>query len=162
MNKYVKLKHLGSWYKAYDDDAKIISFITDYKLFEDNFTLKPSIGFPERLIDKVIEILIKNKINYQIVGDKEESHDFGVYNNYDRFLYQNLPFSYVAGNKIEKKPYGKFKVKYDGEPEEEYVIGENINEGTELVKKVIENNIGDIICINNFKIEIISKEINYK
>lgn len=42
-NKNVKLYHLGTWYKAYNDDFKIVSFITNYKLLRiaklDNYVL---------------------------------------------------------------------------------------------------------------------------
>ena len=39
MEKIVILNHFGTWYKAYGDSAKIISFLMDYKLFEDSRTL---------------------------------------------------------------------------------------------------------------------------
>lgn len=160
--KCVKLYHKGNWYKAYNDDAKIVAFIMDYKLFEDIKSTVPSVGFPESSLEKVIDALCRNKINYILPYDENKLRDFGKENNYDKFLFHDLPFSYVVdGFQAKKKPKGSFIVKYDNEPEEEFVIGENINEDAELVKCVEKGNVGDILSINDYKIEIISKNIEY-
>jgi len=82
MGKTIRLIHLGSWYKCYGDDALIISFVTDYKLFEDSRTLQPTVGFPETSIDKVVDNLKANKINYILVNDSDRIYDFGDENNY--------------------------------------------------------------------------------
>lgn len=160
MKKILKLIHLGSWYKCYGDDAKVISFITDYKLFEDNRTLQPTIGFPESSIDKVVNYLNTNKISYTLVNDSDRIYDFGEENNYERFLHNDLPFSYVVNGKtITKKVEGSFTIKFENEDPENYVIGENISSEAELTKKIIPANEGDFIVINNEKVELIKKDI---
>ena len=162
MNKTVRLIHLGSWYKCFGDDAKIISFITDYKLFEDIRTLQPTVGFPESSIDKVVTYLKQNKINYTLVNDSDRIYDFGNENNYDRFLHDDLPFSYVVnGRQVNKKITGRFIVKYESEEEsEEFIINDTISQEAELTKKVLSANIGDIVNINGERVLIIEKEIN--
>ena len=102
----------------------------------------------------------KNKINYILRYDDDKIIDFGEENNFDRFLHNDLPFSYVVSNGIiEKKAEGSFKVQYEGEDVEEYRIGIDINPDAELVKKVIKANIGDIIKINEFNILVVYKNI---
>ena len=161
--KTVILLHLGGWYKVYSDGAKIISFLMDYKLFEDSRTAMPSIGFPESSIEKVINVLKSNKINYILKYDDNKLIDFGEENNFDKFLHHDLPYSYVVHNRtITKKPFGTFKVQYEGEEEEEYIIGENISVDAELTKSVTASNVGDTIKINDFYIKIIDKEIYFK
>ena len=161
MKKTVVLNHLGTWYKAYGDSAKIISFLMDYKLFEDNRSLAPTVGFPETSIIQVTNLLHKNKINYILRYDDDKVVDFGEENNFDKFLHDDLPFSYVvASGPKNKKVEGSFKVQYEGEDVEEYIIGTDINQETELVKKVLDANVGETIKINEFNILVIEKNIH--
>jgi hypothetical protein len=159
MNKTVKFIQVGYWFKCYGDDAKVVSFLTNFKLFEDNKTMKPTVGFPIESIDKVIAKLKTYKVNYMI--DNSEIHDFGKENNYDRFLYNNLPFSYVVReNTVNKKISGCFKVKYESEPDcEEFIINDTISQDAELTKKVLSSVVGETIIINDEKIKIIEKNI---
>ena len=159
--KTVVLSHLGTWYKVSFDGAYIVSFLTDYKLFEDPIYGSPKVGFPESSIDKVVNLLKKNKINYMLRYDDNKLVDFGEENNFDRFLHHDLPFSYVTSRGEIKKPVkGRFIVQYEGEAPEEYIIDENINSETELVKSVINSNVGEVININGFNIKIIEKDIS--
>ena len=161
MGNCVRLIHLGTWYKCYGNDAKVISFITNYKLFEDIRTGIPSVGFPESSLTKVTNYLRLNKINYILVNDDKEI-DFGIENNYNRFLFNDLPFSYVIeGQTIQKKPKGSFVVQYEEEEPEEFIINENIRDDAELTNKVATAKINDIIVINEYKIKIIDKKIEY-
>lgn len=162
MEKCVRLIHLGTWYKCHGNDAKVISFITNYKLFEDIITRIPSVGFPESSINKVISDLKANKINYILINDDDKLVDFGMKNNYERFLFNDLPFSYVVdGKKVQKRFKGRFTVKYDGEEPEEFIINENINEDAELAIKVATAEINDFIKINEHNIKVIDKKIEY-
>lgn len=162
MKKYVRLIHLGTWYKCYGDDAKIISFITNYKLFEDLKTATPTVGFPEISIVKVTNNLRANKINYILVNDDDKIVDFGKENNYDNFLFNDLPFSYVVNGQImQKKLKGYFIVQYENNEPEKFIINQNIKEDAELTKKVYKANINDTIVINEYKIKIIDKNIDY-
>lgn len=162
MEKCVRLIHLGTWYKCYGDDAKVISFITNYKLFEDLRTGVPSVGFPEVSIDRVVRDLKANKINYMLVHDNDKINDYGLENNYDKFLFNDLPFSYVIdGQTFQKKPKGSFIVQYEGEEPEEFIINDNIKDDAELTKKIAEAEINDVIVINDYKIKVIAKNIDY-
>ena len=162
MSNTVILTHGDYWYRAYNDSAYVLSFITDYKLFEESRTKRPSVGFPIDSIDNVIALLCKNKINYYLKNE-DEFKDYGEENNFQKFLHRDLPFSYVsASREIVRKPVGKFVVQYENEEPVEYIIGENISDEAELTKKVINNNIGDTIIINDYIIKIIDKSIEFK
>lgn len=161
--KTIKLYHFGTWYKAYNDDAKIISFLMDYKLFEDESSGTPTVGFPEISIDKVEINLRNNKVNYILINDGEVLKDFGSKNNYERFLYNDLPLSYLKGtHRVTSSPKGSFVVKYNNDPEEEFVISENgINENAELVKKVISHDLGENFDINGNTVTLLKKDIYF-
>lgn len=157
----VVLTHGEYWYRAYNDSAYVLSFLTDYKLYEDTQTKQPTVGFPIVSISNVLNLLQKNKINYFLKYENIYK-DFGDENNFQRFLHKDLPFSYVKSNQtISKLPKGKFIVQYEGEKEEEFIIGNNITENAELTKQVINSNVGEIIKINNYNIKIIEKNIEY-
>lgn len=158
----VSLIHLGSWYHCYDDDAKIISFIMDYKLFENDYNKKVTVGFPETSISKVVDCLEKNKIDYILINDNNKLKTFNNDNNYLRFLFNDLPVSYVINGRLfVKKPKGNFTVKYDNEEPKNFIIDKNISFDAELTKKVCENKVNDIIFINNYKIKILEKNIEF-
>lgn len=161
--KTIKLYHFGTWYKAYNDDAKIISFLMDYKLFEDESSGTPTVGFPEISIDKVEINLRNNKVNYILINDGEVLKDFGSENNYEKFLHNDLPLSYLKGSHIvTASPKGSFIVKYNNDPEEEFVIGENgINENAELVKKVVLHDVGENFDINGNMVTLLKKDIYF-
>ena len=160
--KTVVLKHLGSWYKVNFDGAYIVSFLMDYKLFEDPRYGAPTVGFPDSSIDRVVDLLRRNKINYMLKYDDDKLVDYGIDNNFDKFLHNDLPFSYVTSQgEIKKQPKGSFKVQYEGDEPEKYIIGENINPEAELVKKVENGNVGEIIKVNDFNVLIIEKSISY-
>ena len=162
--KTVKLYHMGTWYHAFDDDAKIVSFLLDFKLYEGRINNTLEIGFPESSIDKVETNLRKNKVNYILVNDDRKQIDFRDENNYDKFLYNDLPISYVRGSKnINIPPNGTFVVKYNDEPDEEFIIGQDgINENTELVKSVLNHNVGETFDINGNSVILIKKDIFFQ
>ena len=82
--------------------------------------------------------------------------------NYDNFLFNDLPFSYVVNGQImQKKLKGYFIVQYENDEPEKFIINQNIKEDAELTKKVYKANINDTIVINEYKIKIIDKNIDY-
>lgn len=144
------------------DGAYIVSFLMNYKLFEDSRYGTPTVGFPDSSIGRVVDLLRKNKINYMLKYDDDKLVDFGSDNNFDKFLHNDLPFSYVTSRgEVKKQPKGSFKVQYEGDEPEDYIIGENINSEAELVKKVENGNVGEIIKFNDFNVTIIEKNISY-
>lgn len=63
--EYIILFKSGSFYICFDNDAVIMNKIFNYKLVELKNGMK--IGFPIALIDKNLNVLEKNKINYIII-----------------------------------------------------------------------------------------------
>lgn len=159
MDKAVKLIRRESWYKTYNDDAKVVSMVTDFKVYKDCKSSGYALSFPIYSLDKVLYNLERNKINYRLVFENI-SKDFGDDNNYDNFRNGNLPsVYYVLGKEVKRKVKGSFKVQFEGEDIEEYIIGENINNEAELVKKILSSNINDIMDINGNKVKLIDKNI---
>ena len=81
MNNVV-LRKSGGFYVCFDNDAIILSYLCDYKLNNGR------VGFPINTINKVINILDNNSVNY-IVKDNMEEVDkkiFGKKNKYKYYL----------------------------------------------------------------------------
>lgn len=82
--EYIILMKSGSFYCAFDEDAIIINKIFNYKINQLKNNLKA--GFPVSLIEKNINILKKQKINYIVVEDrkivKKEKFKFNNYSKY--------------------------------------------------------------------------------
>ena len=86
-DKYLELKKLhndtlimikvGNFYHIYDEDAIIMFYLFKYKISDNK------VGFPVRSLDKVINKLTKNSINYYI--DESNSKCFDN-NNYLELL----------------------------------------------------------------------------
>lgn len=160
LNNVVILNHLGYWYRVYGDGAKVLSFLTNYKLFEDIRSGLPSCAFREEYIDKVISILSDYQVNHMIKYDGDDKLvNYGTLNNFKRFLHEDLPYSYVVSNKKASNIRGTFKVMYEGEDVLEFTIGSNIDKNSELVLKVVNAKVGDIIKINDYSIKIVDKNI---
>ena len=66
-NKTVVLYHIGKWYKVYGDGAYVLSYLTNYKLFEDPKNEIPTVGFPDYLIDKIINNYIMSIISSSLI-----------------------------------------------------------------------------------------------
>ena len=81
--KTVKLYLSGNWFHAYDDDAKVVSFITNFKLYEDYQRLCPTVGFPYDSLTKVEGLLRENKINYVLLNHTNKFIDYKEENAYE-------------------------------------------------------------------------------
>ena len=85
MKEYVEIKRQGIFYNVYGEDAYIITNFTDYKITNGRS------GFPLNSIDKVKEILDKNKVNYIIIDeDVIEEKNFKTKNRYKIVLKESL------------------------------------------------------------------------
>ena len=85
MKEYVEIKRQGIFYNVYGKDAYIITNFTDYKITNGRS------GFPLNSIDKVKEILNKNKVNYIIIDeDITEEKNFKTKNKYKQILKESL------------------------------------------------------------------------
>lgn len=81
---YLILIKCGSFYECIDTDAFIINKITNYKLKRLSNTFKA--GFPINTLDKVIDKLFDENINYIIVDNEIteiKEFDNNTYSNYN-------------------------------------------------------------------------------
>lgn len=61
---------------------------------------------------------------------------------------------------VEKKNFkGSFTIKFDGEEEKEYIIGKNISGQAEILKKIYQAKVGDVLIIDDERMTIIKKNI---
>ena len=82
MKKVVRIRKVGKFCQAYEDDAYVIHAIMGYNVSNGR------IGFPVSSIGKVQNKLEEYKISYQIM-DREsitDSNDFKNNNKYDKYL----------------------------------------------------------------------------
>lgn len=82
--EYVVFIKIGNFYETYNNDAYIISKIMNYKV--KNISNNVRVGFPITSLNKVLDELSNNKINY-IVIEKDEIYKISIkkkfrYNNY--------------------------------------------------------------------------------
>ena len=86
MKKVVRLRLVGKFYQAYEDDAYVIHAIMGYKVSNGK------IGFPTSSIGKVQNKLDEYKINYQIIEKDSiiDSKDFKNSNKYDKYLNEGI------------------------------------------------------------------------
>ena len=86
--EYVVFIRMGNFYETYNNDAYIISKIMNYKV--KNISNNVRVGFPIISLNKVLDELNNNKINY-IVIEKDEIYKISIkkkfrgnnYLNYD-------------------------------------------------------------------------------
>ena len=57
---------------------------------------------------------------------------------------------------------GMFKIKYNDEDEEKFIIGKNINENAPIIKEVYKCDVNDTFNFNGEKVTVIMKKIDYK
>lgn len=159
-NDVVVLYHLGTWYKVYEDDAIIVSKLMQFKLIEDRFTKKIAVGFPDVSIEKVVDALDAYKINYILIYDDKKLHDFGEKNGYFKFLKGEiiLPIEHPI-SKGEKEFNVTFVVKYNDEPEQRFIVGENISAEAKLVELIMKHSEGEKFMIGKDEVTLIRKEI---
>ena len=155
----LKLKRNGCFYSAYDDDAYVISYIMNYKIIKTENN-KYKVGFPDYMIDEVVYYLKKNKISFYIDDNIEKSIDYRENNRYLKCLKKDLPV--YLSKKVLKKVYsGNFSVLFDDDLKpEKYEIGKTIDTDAEIVEKVANNNVNDIVILKSgVKFKIIEKNI---
>ena len=81
--KYLVIrKNKGKFCTVYGDDANIISSLFGYKILNNN-----KVGFPESVLNKVINTLLDIKISYMIIYvDRDpEKKDFKKLNTYTKY-----------------------------------------------------------------------------
>ncbi len=103
--KYLVIrKNKGKFCTVYGDDANIISMFFGYKILEGG-----KVGFPESVLNKVVNTLLDKKISYMIIYiDKDtEKKNFRKLNSYTKYRdiaiskldYISLLIDYLFKNK---------------------------------------------------------------
>ena len=78
----VVIRKTGGFYNAFDDDAIIISYLTSYKI------VGGRCGFPINSLEKVVNLLEDNKVNYIVKENMIEVNkkNFKKSNRYNKIL----------------------------------------------------------------------------
>lgn len=85
----------GNFYRCYDKDAYVVSYIMDYQIKQATAS-NYMCGFPVNSLDKVINYLQASNINYRIIDFKRE----------DKTLVEECDFKFKnAYDEIYKKAY---------------------------------------------------------
>ena len=102
---YLVLMKIGNFYETYNDDAKIIAYLFNYKLktIEQFYT---TAGFPLTAINKVKTLLEKKEINYVLIDKKHnyeeiEKMNYKKRNKYDDYKIKAIQYIDKI-NRIEK------------------------------------------------------------
>lgn len=84
-NRCILIKN-GYFYQVFNNDALIIKYLFDFKITYLNDDIK-RVGFPKTNIDKVINKLDDEKINYTVIDDVDNIIDKEYdNNNYNKIL----------------------------------------------------------------------------
>lgn len=82
MNNIIVFRRSGGFYICFDNDAIIMNYLCNYKISNGK------VGFPVNAINKVINILDSNNINYNI--DDKGKKIFGKKNKYNYYLEKGI------------------------------------------------------------------------
>lgn len=83
--KELKIRKSGIFYETFDEDASILHYLFSYKIIDDR------VAFPSNSLDKVLEIIKENKINYVLINKEgKQKEDFESGNNYEEILRRAL------------------------------------------------------------------------
>ncbi len=58
----LKIRKNGLFYDVFNEDASILHYLFSYKIIDDK------VAFPSHFLDKVLEIIKENKINYVLIN----------------------------------------------------------------------------------------------
>ena len=86
MNNIIVFRRSGGFYICFDNDAIIMNYLCNYKISNGK------VGFPVNAINKVINILDSNSINYVIKDNTEDKEKkiFGKKNKYKYYLEKGI------------------------------------------------------------------------
>lgn len=97
-DEYIKFYFSSGWVYSYEDDARVMNTIFNYRCFNDMQTGLLCVGFPNSTLSRVVKKLQALKVSYMFVNYKEEVFkDFSEDNMYSIYLGSYVP----RNNKIE-------------------------------------------------------------
>lgn len=82
MKECVVIRKAGGFYSVFDDDAVIVSYLTGYKISGGRC------GFPINSLDKVVNLLEDNKVNYVVRDNMKDikNSNYKKNNKYNKVL----------------------------------------------------------------------------
>ena len=102
-NEFIIIIKSGNFYEVIDKDALIVNKLFGYKISKLSDTIK--CGFPITSIEKVVNILNEQYINYIIIENNNitinKSFDKNSYNKFDLDI-NNIKYNFFRINKITK------------------------------------------------------------
>ena len=102
-NEFIIIIKSGNFYEVIDKDALIVNKLFGYKISKLSDTIK--CGFPITSIEKVVNILNEQNINYIIIENNNitinKSFDKNSYNKFDLDI-NNIKYNFFRINKITK------------------------------------------------------------
>lgn len=101
-NNYVILFKQGNFYLSMNDDALVLNNLFNYKIKVVTSYIKT--GFPLNSIDKIINILENNTINYLVIDKDIINKKKYSNNNYFNYLNKDSNYEFIINriNKIEQ------------------------------------------------------------
>ncbi len=79
--KELRMRKSGLFYETFDEDAVIMHYLFNYKIIDER------VAFPTNSLDKVINALNEQEIDYLIIGGPERiKNEFGESNSYSEIL----------------------------------------------------------------------------
>lgn len=79
--KELRMRKSGLFYETFDEDAVIMHYLFNYKIIDER------VAFPTNSLDKVINALNEQEIDYLIIGGPERiQNEFGESNSYSEIL----------------------------------------------------------------------------
>lgn len=98
---YVLLIESGIFYETYNEDATILHKLLDYKILSNNLNIR--LGFPQKIINKVLLVLESKHINYLILDKENNIINRKKYkdNNYSNYV-KNISNYTDTNYRIEK------------------------------------------------------------
>ena len=101
-NNYIILFKQGNFYLSMNDDALVLNNLFNYKIKVVTNYIKT--GFPLKSIDKVINILENNTINFLIIDKNIINKKKYPNNNYFNYLNKDSNFEFILSriNKIDQ------------------------------------------------------------
>lgn len=77
----LRMRKSGLFYETFDEDAVIMHYLFNYKIIDER------VAFPTNSLDKVINALNEQEIDYLIIGGPERiKNEFGESNSYSEIL----------------------------------------------------------------------------
>lgn len=106
---YVLLIESGIFYEVYNEDATILNKLLQYKLLSNSFNIR--LGFPQKIINKVLLVLENKHINYLILDKQNNIISRKKYKDNQYLNYVKDINDYTAANYRIEKICSKLKSK---------------------------------------------------